>query len=85
MEEQEFYDAFSDDEDRPRVVMYQDFVDLFMEVNAETYSGHKVRDIVVRVPAYFDASQRQAIRDAGAIIGLNILRIIDEPKVTTKP
>ena len=42
-------------------------------------------DVVVRVPAYFDDSQRQAIKDAGAIIGLNVLRVINEPKAATKP
>ena len=56
-----------------------------MEETAETYLGQEVRNIVVRVPAYFDDSQRQAIRDAGAIIGLNVLRIINEPKAATKP
>ena len=85
MEEQEFIDDFSDDENRPQVVKYQDFVNLFMEKNAETYSGHEVGKIMVSVPAYFDDSQRQAIKDAGAIIELNVLRIIDEPKAATKP
>merc|ERR1712176_1029276 len=31
------------------------------------------------VPAYFNDSQRQATKDAGAISGLNVLRIINEP------
>lgn len=31
------------------------------------------------VPAYFNDSQRQATKDAGAIAGLNVLRIINEP------
>ena len=56
-----------------------------MEETAETYLGHEVGNIVVRVPAYFDDSQRQAIRDAGAISGLNVLRIINEPEAATKP
>jgi L1 cell adhesion molecule like protein len=34
---------------------------------------------VVTVPAYFNDSQRQATKDAGAIAGLNVLRIINEP------
>lgn len=46
---------------------------------AETYLGGKVTDAVVTVPAYFNDSQRQATKDAGAIAGLNILRIINEP------
>lgn len=85
LEEQEFYDTFSDDENPPRVVIYHDFVNLFMEVNSETYSGQEVTDIGVRVPAHFDDPQRQAIKDAGAIVGLNVLRIIDEPRPATKP
>ena len=51
---------------------------------AETQLGHVVKNVVVTVPAYFDDSQRQAIKDAGAIPGLNILRIINEPKAATK-
>jgi L1 cell adhesion molecule like protein len=38
-----------------------------------------VKDAVVTVPAYFNDSQRQATKDAGAIAGLNVLRIINEP------
>ncbi|KAI4352385.1 hypothetical protein L6164_006643 [Bauhinia variegata] len=46
---------------------------------AENYLGSTVRNAVVTVPAYFNNSQRQATKDAGAISGLNILRIINEP------
>ncbi|XP_063244158.1 heat shock protein 70 B2-like [Bacillus rossius redtenbacheri] len=46
---------------------------------AETYLGGKVSDAVITVPAYFNDSQRQATKDAGAIAGLNVLRIINEP------
>ncbi|ODM88333.1 Heat shock 70 kDa protein [Orchesella cincta] len=45
---------------------------------AEAYLGHKVTDAVITVPAYFNHSQRQATKDAGAIAGLNVLRIITE-------
>ena len=38
-----------------------------------------MKDAVVTVPAYFNDSQRQANKDAGAIAGLNVLRIINEP------
>jgi L1 cell adhesion molecule like protein len=41
--------------------------------------GHPVRDAVITVPAYFNDGQRQATKDAGAIAGLNVLRIINEP------
>merc|ERR1712100_87870 len=50
-----------------------------MKEVAESYLGTKVNDAVVTVPAYFNDSQRQATKDAGAISGLNVLRIINEP------
>jgi L1 cell adhesion molecule like protein len=50
-----------------------------MKEVAEAYLGTKVNDAVVTVPAYFNDSQRQATKDAGAIAGLNVLRIINEP------
>jgi len=50
-----------------------------MKEVAESYLGGKVNDAVVTVPAYFNDSQRQATKDAGAIAGLNVLRIINEP------
>jgi len=46
---------------------------------AESYLGASVPNAVVTVPAYFNDSQRQATKDAGAIAGLNVLRIINEP------
>lgn len=52
---------------------------LKMKETAESYLGHKVTDAVITVPAYFNDSQRQATKDAGAIAGLNVLRIINEP------
>jgi len=50
-----------------------------MKEVAESYIGETVTDAVVTVPAYFNDSQRQATKDAGAIAGLNVLRIINEP------
>lgn len=50
-----------------------------MKETAEAYLGSSVKDAVVTVPAYFNDSQRQATKDAGAIAGLNVLRIINEP------
>ncbi len=50
-----------------------------MKQMAESYLGCEVKDAVVTVPAYFNDSQRQATKDAGAIAGLNVLRIINEP------
>ncbi len=52
---------------------------LKMKETAEAYLGTPVKDAVVTVPAYFNDSQRQATKDAGAICGLNVLRIINEP------
>merc|ERR1711990_419173 len=50
-----------------------------MKETAEAFTGKDVKDVVVTVPAYFNDSQRQATKDAGAIAGLNVLRIINEP------
>ena len=50
-----------------------------MKDTAEAYLGKKVTDAVITVPAYFNDAQRQATKDAGAICGLNVLRIINEP------
>lgn len=50
-----------------------------MKQIAESYLGHEVKNAVVTVPAYFNDAQRQATKDAGAIAGLNVLRIINEP------
>ena len=50
-----------------------------MKEIAETKLGMKVEKAVITVPAYFNDNQRQATKDAGAIAGLNVLRIINEP------
>jgi len=50
-----------------------------MKTTAEEYLGEDVKHAVVTVPAYFNDQQRQATKDAGAIAGLNVLRIINEP------
>ncbi|XWS27217.1 hypothetical protein CRYUN_Cryun26dG0095900 [Craigia yunnanensis] len=50
-----------------------------MKEVAEAFLGHPVKNAVVTVPAYFNDSQRQATKDAGAIAGLNVMRIINEP------
>jgi len=46
---------------------------------ASSYIGYEVKKAVVTVPAYFNDSQRQATKDAGAIAGLDVIRIINEP------
>ena len=50
-----------------------------MKLIAEEYLGQEVAKAVVTVPAYFNDNQRQATKDAGAIAGLEVIRIINEP------
>eukprot|EP00945_MAST-04E_sp_MAST-4E-sp1_P001225 g1225.t1 len=50
-----------------------------MKSIAETFLGHEVKKAVITVPAYFSDSQRAATKDAGAIAGLEVMRIINEP------
>ena len=47
--------------------------------DAEAFLGEQVTKAVITVPAYFNDNQRQATKDAGAIAGLEIVRIINEP------
>jgi len=46
---------------------------------AEDYLGKAIKNAVVTVPAYFNDAQRKATKDAGAIAGLNVMRILNEP------
>ncbi len=50
-----------------------------MKKIAETYLGVEVKKAVVTVPAYYKEAQRQATKDAGAIAGLDVVRILNEP------
>ena len=50
-----------------------------LKTDAEAYLGEKVSQAVITVPAYFNAAQRQATKDAGKIAGLDVKRIINEP------
>jgi molecular chaperone DnaK len=47
--------------------------------DAARYLGENVTGAVIAVPAYFDDAQRQATREAGALAGLSVLGLIDEP------
>lgn len=47
--------------------------------DAEAYLGSRIEKAVITVPAYFNDAQRQATKDAGAIAGLDVVRIINEP------
>ena len=86
------YDVIDDGSNRPQIKVNYKNEDKFfyaeeisamilkkMKETAEEYLGEEVKDIVITVPAYFGDSQRQATKDAGAIAGLNVLRIINEP------
>lgn len=46
---------------------------------AEEFLGEEVVEAIITVPAYFDDAQRQATKDAGAIAGLTVKRILNEP------
>ena len=50
-----------------------------LKADAESYLGEKVTEAVITVPAYFNDAQRQATKDAGKIVGLEVKRIINEP------
>jgi len=50
-----------------------------MKEVAESYLGQPVKKAVITVPAYFNDAQRQSTKDAAAIAGLEVLRIINEP------
>lgn len=47
--------------------------------DSEDYLGEKVKKAVITVPAYFNNNQRQATMEAGALAGLEVMRIINEP------
>ena len=48
--------------------------------DAEQFVGDgEVKDVVITVPAYFDDARRTATKQAGAIAGLNVLAVINEP------
>ena len=47
--------------------------------NAADYLQRPVTRAVVTVPAYFNDRQRQAVKKAGDLIGLEVVRIINEP------
>jgi L1 cell adhesion molecule like protein len=86
------YDVVNDGNDKPHIkVQYKNeekkfypeeisaTVLSYMKEIAESYLGEKVTDAVITCPAYFGDAARQATKDAGAIAGLNVLRIINEP------
>lgn len=86
------YKVINDGNDRPKIEvqylgenkqLYPEEISAAVLVKmkeiAEAYLGQPVKNAVVTVPAYFNDAQRQSTKDAGAIAGLNIMRIINEP------
>ena len=47
--------------------------------DARRTGGHDVRDVVITCPAYFGDLERERTRQAGELIGLNVMEILDEP------
>ena len=52
---------------------------LLIKNTAEEFLDSKVNQCVITVPAYFDDNQRTATKVAAEIVGLEVLRIINEP------
>lgn len=50
-----------------------------LKSDAEAKLGEKITEAIITVPAYFNDAQRKATKDAGAIAGLDVKRIINEP------
>lgn len=48
-------------------------------VRAEKCLEEKIEGVVITVPAYFNDAQRQQTKDAAKLIGLNVLRLLNEP------
>ena len=47
--------------------------------DAEVYLNEKVEEVIVSVPAYFNARQRKATKEIGSILGIKLDRLINEP------
>lgn len=50
-----------------------------LKTRAEQTLGDELQGAVVTVPAYFDDAQRQGTKDAAALAGLKVLRLLNEP------
>ncbi|MEL4272571.1 Fe-S protein assembly chaperone HscA [Shewanella xiamenensis] len=46
---------------------------------AEKTLGGELQGAVITVPAYFDDAQRQGTKDAASLLGINVLRLLNEP------
>lgn len=50
-----------------------------LKEDVEAWLGYPVKDAVITVPAYFNDVQRRAVKTAGQLAGLNVLRLLNEP------
>ncbi|MCK4340975.1 MAG: molecular chaperone DnaK [Phycisphaerae bacterium] len=50
-----------------------------LKADTEAYLGKTIKRAVITVPAYFNDSQRRATREAGAVAGLEVVRLVNEP------
>lgn len=50
-----------------------------LKADAESFLGEEIRNVVITVPAYFNAIQRQATKHAAELAGLNAIRLLNEP------
>lgn len=50
-----------------------------LKEDAQSWFGHPIEDAVITVPAYFNDVQRRAVKTAGELAGLNVLRLLNEP------
>ena len=51
----------------------------YMKQQAENYYGTEIKKAVITCPAFYNDEQRQAVKLAGELAGLEVLRIINEP------
>ena len=61
------------------IILRQTVEDALTVLGVEVPASGPLADVVITVPAYFGAAERQATRDAGEMAGLNVLNIINEP------